>query len=169
MFSDSLFTPRRAKTSGAAAYRSAAVEIQVAGADAHRLVTLLFEGFESAIADAHGALVGGDTERKCRSLTRAIRIIDEGLRAHLKARATSPNPAPVWLMFGERTSAADAFYADDLTRADIVALNRLLVEEGLPPVPMEAASTLIGSGARALLVVPVEVSMVPSALKWPRT
>ena len=25
------------------------------------------------------------------------------------------------------------------------------------------------SGARALLVVPVEVSMVPSALKWPRT
>ena len=38
--------------------------------------------------------------------------------------------------------------APDLTET----LNRLLVEEGLPPVPMEAASTLIGSGARALLV-----------------
>lgn len=37
-----------------------------------------------------------------------------GLRAHLKARAASSNPAPVWLMFGERTSAADSFYADDL-------------------------------------------------------
>ncbi|WP_396593983.1 sulfite reductase subunit alpha [Brevundimonas sp. R86498] len=41
-----------------------------------------------------------------------------GLRAHLKARAaaatTGAGPAPVWLMFGERTSAADAFYADDL-------------------------------------------------------
>lgn len=34
----------------------------------------------------------------------------------------------------------------------IGTLNRLLVEEGLPPVEMEAASTLIGSGARALLV-----------------
>lgn len=34
----------------------------------------------------------------------------------------------------------------------IGTLNRLLVEEGLPPVPMEAASALIGSGARALLV-----------------
>jgi len=34
----------------------------------------------------------------------------------------------------------------------IGTLNRLLVEEGLPPVPMESASTLIGSGARALLV-----------------
>ena len=34
----------------------------------------------------------------------------------------------------------------------IGTLNRMLVEEGLPPVPMESASTLIGSGARALLV-----------------
>lgn len=34
----------------------------------------------------------------------------------------------------------------------IGTLNRLLVEEGLPPVEMEAASALIGSGARALLV-----------------
>ncbi len=83
MFSDSLFTPRRAASSGAAAYRANAVEIQVAGADAHRLVTLLFEGFESSVAEAHGALASGDTERKCSALTRAIRIIDEGLRANL--------------------------------------------------------------------------------------
>ncbi len=34
----------------------------------------------------------------------------------------------------------------------IGTLNRLLVEEGLPPVPMNSAKTLIGSGARALLV-----------------
>ncbi|WP_221205076.1 HAD-IA family hydrolase [Brevundimonas mediterranea] len=34
----------------------------------------------------------------------------------------------------------------------IGTLNRLLAEEGLPPVAMESASTLIGSGARALLV-----------------
>ncbi|WAC58564.1 HAD-IA family hydrolase [Brevundimonas sp. SL130] len=33
----------------------------------------------------------------------------------------------------------------------IGTLNRLLVEEGLPPVPMASAQTLIGSGARALL------------------
>ncbi|GAA0208174.1 phosphoglycolate phosphatase [Brevundimonas nasdae] len=34
----------------------------------------------------------------------------------------------------------------------IGTLNRLLVEEGLPPVAMEEAQKLIGSGARALLV-----------------
>ncbi len=83
MYSASLFTPRRASTTGAAAYHANAVEIQVAGADPHRLVTLLFEGFEAAVAEAHGALVSGDTERKCLALTRAIRIVDEGLRAHL--------------------------------------------------------------------------------------
>lgn len=37
-----------------------------------------------------------------------------GLRAHLKARAASRGGGDVWLMFGERTSAHDAFYDDDL-------------------------------------------------------
>lgn len=87
MFSASLFCPRRAAPNHAAAYHANALEIQVAGADAHRLVTLLFEGFEHAAAEAQGALVAGDTERKCRALTRAIRIVDEGLRAHLNLAA----------------------------------------------------------------------------------
>lgn len=43
----------------------------------------------------------------------------------------------------------------------IGTLNRLLVEEGLPPVAMEAASTLIGSGARALLVHGFEAAGAP--------
>lgn len=43
----------------------------------------------------------------------------------------------------------------------IGTLNRMLVEEGLPPVPMESASTLIGSGARALLVHGFEAAVAP--------
>ena len=43
----------------------------------------------------------------------------------------------------------------------IGTLNRILVEEGLPPVPMESASTLIGSGARALLVHGFEAAGAP--------
>ncbi|MBA4175223.1 MAG: flagellar export chaperone FliS [Leptothrix sp. (in: Bacteria)] len=87
MFAASLFTPRRAAPNRAAAYQSTALEIQVAGADAHRLVALLFEGFEQAAAEAQGALANGDTELKCRALTRAIRIVDEGLRSHLNVDA----------------------------------------------------------------------------------
>lgn len=43
----------------------------------------------------------------------------------------------------------------------IGTLNRMLVEEGLPPVPMESASTLIGSGARALLMHGFEAAGAP--------
>ena len=43
----------------------------------------------------------------------------------------------------------------------IGTLNRMLVEEGLPPVPMESASSLIGSGARALLVHGFEAAGAP--------
>ena len=43
----------------------------------------------------------------------------------------------------------------------IGTLNRMLVEEGLPPVAMESASTLIGSGARALLVHGFEAAGAP--------
>ncbi|WP_431307185.1 HAD-IA family hydrolase [Brevundimonas diminuta] len=43
----------------------------------------------------------------------------------------------------------------------IGTLNRMLVEERLPPVPMESASTLIGSGARALLVHGFEAAGAP--------
>lgn len=87
MYSASMFTPRRSAAHGAATYQATGMEIQVAGADAHRLVTLLFEGFDAAVADAQGALASADVERKCRAITRAIRIVDEGLRSHLNLTA----------------------------------------------------------------------------------
>ena len=87
MYAATLFTPRRAGNHGAAGYQATGMEIQVAGADAHRLVSLLFEGFESSVADAQGAILARDVDRKCRAITRAIRIVDEGLRAHLNMKA----------------------------------------------------------------------------------
>ena len=87
MFSAPMFAPHRAPGKGAAAYRANAVEIDVAGADAHRLVVLLFEGYAASVADALGAIQARDTERKCQAITRAMRIVDEGLRAHLNFNA----------------------------------------------------------------------------------
>lgn len=87
MYAASLFAPRRATSSRAAAYQANAVEIEVAGADPHRLVALLFEGYERAAAEAQGAMASGDIERKCSAMTRAIRIVDEGLRSHLNLKA----------------------------------------------------------------------------------
>ncbi|MDO9073955.1 MAG: flagellar export chaperone FliS [Rubrivivax sp.] len=111
MFAASLFTPRRAAPSHAAAYQANALEIQVAGADAHRLVGLLFEGFEQAAVEAQGALASGDTELKCRALTRAIRIVDEGLRANLDLSAGGSLARDLLELYGyvvQRLSLANA-------------------------------------------------------------
>ena len=86
MYATSMFSPRRA-AQAAASYQATGLEIQVAGADAHRLVTLLFEGFDASVSDAQGALQTQDVERKCRAITRAMRIVDEGLRQHLNLSA----------------------------------------------------------------------------------
>lgn len=81
------YAPRRGPAFGALAYQTTAVEIQVAGADPHRLVALLFQGFEQSLAEALGAIAQRDTERKCRAITRALRIVDEGLRGALDLKA----------------------------------------------------------------------------------
>mgnify|MGYP000845516199 FL=1 len=81
------FATRRGPAFGALAYQTTAVEIQVAGADPHRLVALLFQGFEQSLAEALGAIAQRDTERKCRAITRALRIVDEGLRGALDLKA----------------------------------------------------------------------------------
>lgn len=81
------FASRRAPAFGAMAYQTTALEIQVAGADPHRLVALLFQGFEQSLAEALGAIAQRDTERKCRAIARALRIVDEGLRGALDMKA----------------------------------------------------------------------------------
>ena len=64
-------------------YRKTGVEIDVHGASPHRLVTMLFDGLMEAIAQARGAIAAGNIEMKARSIGRAVRIVDEGLKATL--------------------------------------------------------------------------------------
>jgi flagellar protein FliS len=46
---------------------------------------MLFDGFIDAIAQAKTALAQGQIEAKCKAITRAARIVDEGLKAPLDA------------------------------------------------------------------------------------
>lgn len=69
-------------------YRQVALESQIGGhADAHRLVGMLFDGLFESIAQARGAIRSGDTAVKCRALSRAAAIVEEGLRAALDLRS----------------------------------------------------------------------------------
>lgn len=71
----------------AAAYRQVGAETAVySGASPHQLVQMLFDGYLEAINQAKGHLRAGKTEQKGRAITRAVRIVDEGLRASLNLK-----------------------------------------------------------------------------------
>jgi flagellar protein FliS len=67
----------------AGAYRQVGHETGVVDASPHRLVAMLFDGCMDAIAEARGALRSGDVPGKARAISRAARIVDEGLRGAL--------------------------------------------------------------------------------------
>lgn len=71
----------------AGAYRRVGVETGVSAASPHQLVTMLFDGFGEAIAQARAAMQNGLIEAKCKAITRAVRIVDEGLKASLDVKA----------------------------------------------------------------------------------
>jgi flagellar secretion chaperone FliS len=69
-------------------YREVAVESAIGGsADSHRLVAMLFAGFSESVAQARGALREGRVSDKGLAIGRALRIIEEGLRANLDRTA----------------------------------------------------------------------------------
>lgn len=65
------------------AYSAVRATTQLQGADAHQLVAMLFRGLQDALNEARGALQRGDVALKCSALSRAARIVDEGLKASL--------------------------------------------------------------------------------------
>ncbi|MFT3858033.1 MAG: flagellar export chaperone FliS [Aquabacterium sp.] len=68
-------------------YRQIDIETGVSGASAHHLITLLFNGALDAIAQGKGALLSRNIETKCTAITKAVRIVDEGLKAGLDMKA----------------------------------------------------------------------------------
>ncbi len=67
----------------AALYARVGVETGVGSASPHQLVGMLFDGFSVAVASARSALAAGDVQAKCTAINRALRIVDEGLKASL--------------------------------------------------------------------------------------
>ena len=65
------------------AYVQTGVESGVPEADSHKLVAMLFDGALSAIADARLKLKAGDIPGRGSALSKAIAIVEQGLRASL--------------------------------------------------------------------------------------
>lgn len=67
----------------ASAYQRINVETSMHTIDQHHLVSLLYQGVLNAIATARGALSRGDIAGKCQNISKAIRILEEGLATAL--------------------------------------------------------------------------------------
>lgn len=80
----SAFSPRSASAS---AYQRINVETSMHTIDQHQLVSLLYEGVLTAIATARGALTRGDQVTKHKNISKAVRIIEEGLATALDREA----------------------------------------------------------------------------------
>ena len=75
-----------ASSRAANAYKRVAVETSVQGANPHSLVELLFDALLQSLATAHGAIARGDVVAKGQAIGKAVRIIEEGLKAGLNVR-----------------------------------------------------------------------------------
>ena len=76
-----MFSP--AGSRAASAYKKVGIETSVDGADPHQLVALLFDALLQALANARSAMERGDMQRKGEQIVRAVRFIEEGLKAGL--------------------------------------------------------------------------------------
>ncbi|SIT44587.1 Flagellar protein FliS [Paraburkholderia piptadeniae] len=106
--------------SGANAYARVGLETGAMGASPHRLIVMLYQGARQAIAQARMHLQQGDIPGRGQAITKAIRIIGEGLQAALNLEAG-----------GEIASRLDALYSymtRRLLEANIKQSEAMLVE-----------------------------------------
>lgn len=68
-------------------YKTVGIESGVAAADPHKLILMLYQGALLAIASAKNQILRKQISAKGSSITKAIKIIDEGLKACLDVEA----------------------------------------------------------------------------------
>jgi flagellar protein FliS len=109
------------------AYQRVCVETDVLTADSHKLVLMLYEGALLALADAQLHMQRRETAEKGLALSKALMIIDGGLKASLDVKAGGA--------LGEHLAALYDYMCDRLlhanlhNRADIIdEIRQLLLE-----------------------------------------
>lgn len=132
--------------SGANAYAKVGVETGVPTASPHNLIIMLFEGAMVALASATQHMQAGDIANKGIAISKAISIIDNGLRASLDKNVG-----------GEIALNLDALYE--------YMTNRLLIAnlKNQPEVVEEVYQLLKGlKGAWASITPPAETVAQPA-------
>ena len=76
-----MFTPVSMRSANA--YKTIGVETSVSGATPHQLVSLLFDALQQALVSARVAIISEDIPTKGKTIGRAVRLLEEGLKAGL--------------------------------------------------------------------------------------
>jgi flagellar protein FliS len=108
-------------------YTDVGVETGVQAADAHKLVLMLYEGALLALVEAKRHMVQGEIAAKGQALSKAIMIIDSGLKASLDVNAGGElgvRLAALYDYMGERLLQANLHNRPEL----IDEVSRLLSE-----------------------------------------
>lgn len=107
-------------------YSRVGLETEVHDASPHRLIAMLFDGLFLALAQAQGALeAGGQRELKARALSRAVRILDEGLKAGLNLHEGGPLAVQLNELYGYASlRLTQANLRDDL--ATVLEVRKML-------------------------------------------
>jgi flagellar protein FliS len=133
--------------SGASAYAKVGLETGVVAASPHQLIVMLFEGAIAAINAAGVHMKAGAFEQKGKAITKAVLIVEEGMRASLDKKGG-----------GEIAANLDSLYAyinQCLMRAN-VRNDQALLDEALGLLTdLKSAWDAIGkSGAPAQASAP---------------
>jgi flagellar secretion chaperone FliS len=81
MEASTMFTPVSSRA--ASAYKRVGAQTSVEGASPHQVICLLFEALLQSLNAARGAMARGEIEMKGQAIGKAVRILEEGLKAGL--------------------------------------------------------------------------------------
>ncbi len=136
-------TPRTAHRSAqmAAMYHQAGMQSSVLGASPHHLVSLLFDGFADAPAQAKAALRARQWQAKGSAISRALSIVTEGLQGALNLSAGGALAADLDSLY--------AYICQRLTQANL-SNNEATLDECLRLMqPLREAWAAIGEREQA--------------------
>ena len=143
MFASAVLSRTHSTTQAASAYRQIGVETGIPDASPHRLIAMLFDGFNDSVAQAFAAMNHGQYEAKGRAIGRSVRIVDEGLKAALDARAGGK--------LAENLSALYTYVSMRLTQANLQNDPKALEECVRLMEPLRSAWVAIGPASDATL------------------
>jgi flagellar protein FliS len=126
---------------GANAYANVSMETGVTSASPHKLIVMLFDGALIAVATAEQQMKDGNIQAKGKSISKAISIIDNGLRASLDKKVGG--------QIAESLDALYAYMSNRLLIANLKNQPEILQEVHTLLMDLKSAWDAIGQQAEA--------------------